>query len=57
MKVIVTDDGIELYRESAEPPGGSCREVAEWITQWAIDQLAEALRESKAGRPTTALCD
>lgn len=61
MKVIITDEHIEIYREDDEKafPGDSCREFAEWAKCWAIQRLADSNMKSieDPGSGGSVLCD
>jgi hypothetical protein len=60
VKVIVTNDSIEIYREDLEDaPGSSCREFAEWSMAWAARRLSEEIGKSieKPGSSNSVLCD
>lgn len=60
MKIIVTDDRIEIYREDMEETHGqSCREHAEWCMTWAIGRLSQSIAKSihKPGSGDSVLCD
>lgn len=60
MKVIVTENSVEIYREDLnEAPGNSCREFAEWSMAWASRRLAEEIGKSieKPGSSNSALAD
>lgn len=60
MKVIVTEEQIEIWREGWEEcPGNSCREVALWMMAWAIGLLSTEIetRIHNQVPGTSVLCD
>jgi hypothetical protein len=62
MKIIITDDRVEIYREGlpyGDSPGNSCREFAEWAMQWGIKRLATETAAGIAvpGTQRSQLCD
>lgn len=62
MKVIVTKDKIEIYREDLaveKCAGQSCREFAEWSMAWAAERLAKSIKKSiqEPGSSDSVLCD
>ena len=60
MKVIVTNDQIEIYREELDGiDGAGCAEFANYMLAWAIQRCAESIRAAieKPGAGNRALCD
>jgi hypothetical protein len=60
MKVIITNDKIEIYREELDGiDGAGCAEFANWMLAWAIQRCSDSIAKAieKPGAGSRALCD
>lgn len=60
MKVVVTNEKIEIYREELDGiDGAGCAEFANYMLAWAIERCARSIREAieEPGGGNRALCD